>query len=143
MDHDGGYFVPVAAMLGQVYARTEPTSNDTGINGGYFSSAKWSVVYASGGIGNATAGNPFCSTLQYPGQGILKDLGRTVVSANRTFRKIQLVVNTKINPSTFSTFGVNGAALGGSTLVEDYLTGYIEIGFEGQGTPAPVAHFGR
>jgi hypothetical protein len=68
-------------------------------------------------------------------------MGRTVVSANRTFRKIQLVTNRFGSNSTLATFGVGGAA--GTSPVEDYLTGYIEIGFEGNGVPAPVAHYGR
>jgi hypothetical protein len=29
------------------------------------------------------------------------------------------------------------------TAGEDYFTGYIELGFEGFGDPAPVAQFGR
>jgi hypothetical protein len=36
---------------------------------------------------------------------------------------------------------VGGAA--GTANGQDYFTGYIELGFEGNGTPAPVARFGR
>jgi hypothetical protein len=69
--------------------------------------------------------------------GILRDMGKTVVSSLRTFRKVQLV--TKNDAATPSTFGVAGPATAG----QEYFTGYIELGFEGQGTPAPVAQFGR
>jgi hypothetical protein len=62
-------------------------------------------------------------------------MGKTVVSANRTFRKVQL------NAALPSTFGVGGNV--STNPVEDYLTGYIELGFNGAGTAAPVAHFGR
>jgi hypothetical protein len=40
-----------------------------------------------------------------------------------------------------SSFGVGGAA--STTPGQDYYTGYIELGFEGGGSAAPVAHFGR
>jgi hypothetical protein len=73
-----------------------------------------------------------------PGGAILKDMGKTVVSSLRTFRKVQLVRTNAA--STRSTFGVGGSA---ATTGEDYYSGYIELGFEGNGTPAPVAHFGR
>ena len=139
MASDGGYYVPVGSLVDQIYARTEPTTNDTGINGGSFSTAKWATTYAKGGFGNATQGNVYLSSILTAGAGILKDMGRTVVSANRTFRKVQLVTSGR--GSTISTFGVGGAV--GTNPVEDYLTGYIELGFEGTGSPAPVAHYGR
>ena len=140
MASDGGYYVPLADLTDKIYARTEPATNDTGINGGTFSTARWAATYFVG-QGFGTNGNPFRSSINAAGAGILKDMGRTVVSANRTFRKIQLVTNKHSNNSTLSTFGVGGAA--GTTPVEDYLTGYIEVGFEGNGTPAAVAHYGR
>jgi hypothetical protein len=62
-------------------------------------------------------------------------MGKTVVSSNRTFRKVQYVMSTN------STFGVGGKS--GTTPSVDYLTGYVELGFEGGGVPTPVAHFGR
>jgi hypothetical protein len=71
------------------------------------------------------------------GGAILRDMGKTVVSSLRTFRRVQLVIAG--SNSTLSTFGVRGVS-GGN---EDYFTGYIELGFEGNGAPAPVAHFGR
>jgi hypothetical protein len=71
------------------------------------------------------------------GQGLLKDMGRTVVSSSRVFRRVQLVV-----ANLPSTFGVAGAA-GTSWPAADFLTGYIELGFEGGGVPTPVAAFGR
>ena len=138
MASDGGYYVPLASLVGFIHARTDPTTNDTGINGGTFSTARWGATYATGGFGTAS-GNPFLSSINGAGAGILKDMGRTVVSANRTFRKIQLVAN--LRNSSLSTFGVSGAV--GTSPVEDYLTGYIELGFEGNGVPAAVAHYGR
>ena len=126
-----GYFVPVASLIGQIYARTEPTGN-TGVLGGSFSTASW-----------AFWGSKATSSINAAGAGLLRDMGKTVVSSVRTFRKVQLVVPTGSGAThtSLSSFGVGGAA---STIPgQDYYTGYIELGFEGGGTAAPVAHFGR
>jgi len=127
---DAGYYIPVGSLLGKVYARTEPTGN-TGVLGGSFSTASWAYF-----------GPSALSSINGAGAGILKDMGRTIVSSLRTFRKVQLVVPTGTGTNTsVSSFGVGGVA--GSSPGQDYFTGYIEVGFEGAGTPAPVAHFGR
>jgi hypothetical protein len=115
--NDIGYYVPVASLVGQIYG-LNPTSNT-------FSTASWAYF----GPGRSM------SSINAAGAGILKDMGKTVVSSLRTFRKVQLVI-----PGSASTFGVGGRQSGAG---EDYLTGYIELGFEGNGTPAPVAHYGR
>jgi hypothetical protein len=69
-------------------------------------------------------------------------MGRTVVSSLRTFRKVQLVIPaTGITvPNNNSSFGVGGPQ---TNVGQDYFTGYIELGFDGAGTPAPVAQYGR
>lgn len=72
------------------------------------------------------------------GQTILKDMGKTLMSSGRTFRKVQLVV------STLLTEGVGGI----DNAPVNYLTGYIELpGQHGisSGVPAsftPVARLG-
>jgi hypothetical protein len=73
-------------------------------------------------------------------------MGKNIISSNRYFRKIQLVVNNgntggvnRASTAT-STFGVAGNT--GTNPNQDYLTGYIELGYEGGGTPAPVAQYG-
>ncbi len=119
---DQGFFISVANLLGKVngYSST-----------GTFSTASWATPGA--------AGTPGTSTVSTTSQGlVLRDLGKTVVSSLRTFRKVQLVLP---NSATLSTFGVGGQAA--TAQGNDYLTGYIELGFEGNGTPAPVAKFGR
>lgn len=128
MSNEIGYFMPLASLIGQVYLRTEPSpaSANTGVNGGSFSTASW-----------AYWGSKATSSIGAAGAGILKDMGRTVVSSLRTFRKVQLVLT---NSAQLSTFGVGGPATG---VGQDYFTGYIELGMEGGGTPAPVAHYGR
>jgi len=118
---NSGYFIPVGDVRGKVYAITEARAVTV---------AAWaSTGYADTGIvSSLQASNP-------DGPGILRDMGKTIVSSNRTFRKVQYVISTN------STFGVGGRA--GTTPSVDYLTGYLELGFEGAGVPAQVAHFGR
>ncbi len=122
---DAEYFISVASMFNRVNA-FNPTTNT-------FSTAAWCT---NGGQSAATM-TSFTSTLAANTTGLIfRDMGKTVVSSLRTFRKVQVVV-----PNQPSTFGVGGRAAGATG--EDYFQGYIELGFEGNGTPAPVAHFGR
>jgi hypothetical protein len=122
---DGGYFIPLAALTGQIYAYNSAANN--------FSTAAW----AANNMGSRALSSILGPTSTNPS--ILRDMGRTVVSSLRTFRKVQVVLPN--NSFAASTFGVGGQS--GTTYGNDYLTGYIELGFEGYGTPAPVAHFGR
>ena len=86
-------------------------------------------------VGAAWVSSPLSTTyLVGAGTGILKDMGKTVVSSLRTFRKVQLVI-----PNS-TTYGVGGA---NTVANEEFLTGYIELGFNGAGTPTKVAQFGR
>jgi hypothetical protein len=79
----------------------------------------------------------YSSLLITAGGAILKDMGKTVVSSSRTFRKVQLVLAGSV-----STAGVGGL-VGSSYPATDFLTAYIELGFDGAGTPTQVAQFGR
>jgi hypothetical protein len=119
--NDGGYFITVGALTELVYNYVPGNADE-------FTVASWAKDGPGGG------GQPL-STIKVAG-GILKDMGKTVVSSTRTFRKVQLV---RKSHSTLSTFGVSG----GITAGEQYYTGYIELGFEGNGNAAPVAQFGR
>jgi hypothetical protein len=124
---ESAYYIPVASLTGQIYTHTDVAGN-TGTNGGSnFSTATWAYFGAGASLSSIQAG-----------AGLLRDMGRTVVSSLRTFRKVQVVLAG--SNSTLSTFGVGGKATG---VGEDYFTGYIELGFEGNGRPAPVAHYGR
>jgi len=82
-----------------------------------------------------TAGTDTSSLSSVSGQyQLLKDLGRTIVSSGRTFRKFQAVVPTTNNSSV--TFGV-----GGSTLGNGYLGMYLEVGREGAAAPVKLARY--
>jgi hypothetical protein len=91
----------------------------------------------------ASTGSPYCSSVRSAGAGVLRDIGKQVISSGRVFRKVQLVVRqTGAAPSTTaSTFGVAGA-ISATAANQDYLTGYIELGFEGTGPATPVAQYG-
>lgn len=120
---DTEYYISIASLIGKVY-----TLNPTSL---IFSTSNWASANLINGPGLPV------STVSASGA-ILKDMGKTVVSSLRTFRRVQLMLPG--TNSTFSTFGVGGRAV---SVGDDYLTGYIELGFEGNGAPAPVAHFGR
>jgi hypothetical protein len=124
---DSRNFVPVSSLL---YPGGVNALNATN---GQLTTAVWATnpaVY-SGGISQGTR---YASSINGPGAGKLRDMGKTYVSTGRVFRKVQVVVP---NTQTTSTFGVEGRV--NTTPVEDYLTGYIELGWEGAGVPAPVA----
>jgi hypothetical protein len=138
--NDIGYFINLGDLRAKIYQRTEPSGN-SGTLGGTFSTALWanSSIVPTGGV------NWVSSALATSGGAILRDMGRTIVSSTRTFRKIQYVVPAN---RAASTFGVSGLTTNG----ESYFTGYIELGFGAEGGsgnptdatgPAPVAHYGR
>lgn len=114
------YYIPVANINNSVYVYREDTNA--------FSTAAF-AAYATTPYGG------YVSSLFHTGGALLKDMGKTIVSSSRTFRKIQLVV-----PVNASTFGVAGAE--DNSAVSGYFTGYIEMGFEGTGAPAKVAKYG-
>ena len=120
---DNEFYIPIGNLTGLIFA-LNTTSNT-------LSTASW-----------ANFGSRYLSSVNASGAGLLKDSGRTYLSGGRTFRKVQLVVPQ--STGTVSTFGVGGTGLGG-TPNQDYLTGYIEVGFDAAaGTaPTPVAKWGR
>lgn len=132
---DARYYVPVSSLAyqGAINAKNATT--------GALTQATWmmtsaGVAAATGGAGPAN-GSSFLSSINGPGAGRLRDLGKTYISASRAFRKVQLVW---YGNGSASTFGVNGAA--NTSPDADYLTGFIELGWEGNGVPAPVARMG-
>ena len=130
---DARNFMPVSSLT---YATTGATGS-AGINSlntttGVLTQALWArdpSVYTGG----VSQGSRYTSSINGPGAGKLRDLGKTYVSSNRFFRKVQLIVP---NTATTSTFGVEGNVSTSPNV--DYLTGYIELGWEGNGSSAPV-----
>ena len=70
---------------------------------------------------------------------LLKDMGQTIMSSGRMFRKVApMPAGVETNPFAggANTFGVNAA----SDMSAVY-TGFIELGYEGFGNPSPVARY--
>ena len=120
---DNEFYIPVGNLTGLIYALNTTTNQ--------LSSATWAYF-----------GSRYLSSVNNAGQGLLKDHGKTYLSGGRTFRKVQLVVPQSTGNTT-STFGVGGAT--GTTPNQDFLTGYIETGFDAASgaLPTQVAKWGR
>jgi len=127
----GGYYVVITApTAAQLLTYTAGTGSGGATTVGSFAAGTTTTV--PGGT----------STLFGAGR-LVRDMGKTVVSAGRTFRKIQAVL--PVNNALGSTFGVTGnPALTYATGDAGYATYYVETGFQGANadgdTPvAPVA----
>jgi hypothetical protein len=126
-----GYFVPLASALGKVMTYTAGTGAGGSYLPGSFTVATWASTGTTANVSSLLGAAPGNGTL-------LKDMGKTVVSANRTFRKVQLVVP---GLGSVSTAGVSSEASNASV----YYTGYIELAgpnafSSGVATALPVAY---
>ena len=122
-----GYFVPLANCATSTVILNY--TGGSGAGGSYVPGAFTGAPWAAGGTGSAGA---VLSTIASVGAGgLLKDMGKTVVSSNRTFRKVQLVGRAAGQSASLTSSG-------------PFFTGYIELatglnGAEGA-APAPVAY---
>ena len=123
---DSRNFIPVSSLA---YPGGINSLNTTT---GVLATAAWSGSGQAPGNTTGGSGTRYTSSINGPGAGKLRDMGKTLVSSGRVFRKVQLIVS-----NAPSTFGVEGNQNTSPNV--DYLTGYIELGWEGAGTPAPVA----
>lgn len=118
-----GYFVPLGNCANKVLQYSEGAGAGGSWLPGSFSAANW------------VATDSRVSTIAAVGAGgLLRDMGKTVVSSNRTFRKVQLIA-----PS------LAGGVVGDRTTAGNYLTAYIELATGNalavtNATPAPVAY---
>lgn len=126
---DARNFIPVSSLA---YPGGINSLNATN---GQLATAGWSGSGQAPGNTTGGSGTRYTSSINGPGAGKLRDMGKTYVSSGRVFRKVQLIVNVSTNNQ--STFGVEGNQNTSPNV--DYLTGYIELGWEGAGQPAPVA----
>lgn len=132
-------YVPVGNCANMVLQYVPGTGSGGSTQVGAFQPAAWAALQPGA--------SKYTSTISTIGAGgFFRDMGKTVVSSARTFRKVQLLVNT------VSTSGVGGTLTAqGVAANVDYLTGYIEVangpafnGNAGTGiavnaNPAPVA----
>ncbi len=104
------------------------TQNNTSLGAtGGFAPAAWVQPAAAAYSGQGATSTPY--GILSAGAGLLKDLGDTIVSAGRTFRRVQLM-----NP--FTTDERMGGTYTG-TSDADANVGYIEVGFRGGAFPGP------
>lgn len=131
---DARNFIPVSSLLNIVYGLNEATATLT--------VATWAMGSAVPGFTGGFTPSKYASSIASAGAGKLRDMGKTYVSSGRAFRKVQLIVPGTINGAAtgagVSTFGVAGESEQAAPT-SDYLTGYIELGWEGQNQGAPVA----
>ena len=141
----GAYFMVVTDLEARAAANTAPTAVGSFINtlttagsgsGGAYVSPTLALVSVSSVMNPASAGQASTMSALFGRGALLKDMGRSVVSSGRVFRKFAPVVGN--NPSSFGVVGVAGA-----TPNAGYGSVYLEVGREGQGaaTPAPIARY--
>jgi hypothetical protein len=129
-----GYFVPLGDCTSRIFSYTPGSGAGGSYLAGSFDRAPWTT-----GVAGVSAG-AVLSTISSIGQGgLLRDMGKTVVSSNRTFRKVQL-----LSPSgPFVTDGVTNGAFSStdfsSQTSNPYLTGYVELATGRSGPRAGVA----
>jgi hypothetical protein len=103
-----GYFVPLGDCRAKVLKYTGGDGAGGSFRPGSFSQAVWN---------DTDSNSKYLSSISSLGAGgLLKDMGKTVVSSNRTFRKVQLVA-----PS------LSAGVVGGTGSQGQYLTGYVEL----------------
>jgi hypothetical protein len=129
-----GFYITVGNCVNRFYANTGTDSLPTFDSRPLISTMSSSGAYVSSLIVNAG--------------GIFRDMGKSVVSSGRSFRKVQLMVSTGTSLYNNGTDGVGGV----DTAPTNYLTGYIELPSFGTvggsvGTtplngPTPVARLG-
>lgn len=104
----GAYYLVISSVAEQVLTYTPGTGSGGATTQGSFANMT--------GVGTA-----------YDAGVLIKDMGRTVISSGRTFRKFQAVLNT--NAAYASSLGVGGVAASGAN--PGYLTAYLELGRDG------------
>jgi len=119
MKQTRGYFVPLGNCCDKIYT---PLVSASGAGGSFVPG-----TFTAGALAwrdNAATRTLLSSISSVGAGGILRDMGKTVVSSNRSFRKVQLIAgNTSLANSSFSSV-VQG---NGTTSVGPFLTGYIEL----------------
>jgi len=130
---NAGYYIAVATATSKVYSNVGTDAAPNLSNGAFQSS-----------ISSATKSNVVAAGT------VFRDHGKTLLSASRVFRKVQLLVssNSLVNGGTDGVGGVSYETAAASPSVQTaYLTGYIELpgtgGYStGSDSYTPVARLG-
>ena len=142
----GAYFIVTANLDNAKSPNTAPAYINTLVSRGSNSGGAWvpptlALVSMSTvlGLTPTDAHYSFASSIVQAGS-LLKDMGRTVVSSGRTFRKFAPVVGGTADRTLAN--GVAGSV--GSAPNAGYGTFYLEVGREGNtytAAPAPIARY--
>jgi hypothetical protein len=119
-NQSGGHYLMVleatATMLPKLNTYTGGSGSGGATTVGTFSTATW-TAYGANNVSSLFANGK-----------LVRDMGKTVVSAGRSFRKIQAVVENGVGAS----YGVTGLASGTLTTADaGYVSYYVETGREG------------
>ncbi len=134
----GAHFIvmsPLDGGLGAVGTFVNTLASAGSNSGGAFTSPTLVLTAMSNVVGTGTTG---ANASAFVAAGaLLKDMGKTVVSSGRVFRKFAPVARNVTN-------GVVGGATGTPTAANaGYASFYLEVGREGAGTatPAPILRY--
>jgi hypothetical protein len=111
----GGYYLIVSSVVNQFLTLTPGSGSGGAATVGTFAAYTYNSAKDESTILGANR--------------VIKDMGKTVVSAGRTFRKFQAVA-----AASLSTGGVYGS--NATTTSPGYLTGYLELNAGGAAPPA-------
>ena len=123
-----GYYIPVADCRATVF-----------VNNGTDAAPSFGSMLST----ISTAGAGTSTLIATAGAGVFRDMGKTLISSGRTFRKVQLLIS-----SPDVTTGLSGATSGVGGAATTYLTGYIILPGSGGGADqsgtgfTPVARLG-
>lgn len=106
----GSYYLTISSIAEQFLTHTPGTGSGGSATVGTFTNFTYTLNTQS--------------TVLMAANRVIKDMGKSIVSAGRTFRKFQAVA-----PQYVSSSGVTGDA--GSNTNPGYLTGYLEVADEG------------
>ena len=133
----GAYFMTLAALEPSVLNTTDSFIHTLATAGSNSGGAWVAPTLAKASMSSVVGSNTNnASTLVASGK-LLRDMGRTVVSAGRTFRKFAPVLPA----AAASSFGVTGSAAVSPN--SGYASFYLEVGRDGlsPATPAPIARY--
>ncbi len=105
-------------------------------------------------VSGAAAGNFLSTTVSAPTAGtstgvILRDMGKTIVSSGRTFRRVQVLTEdgngatgwTSPSPGVWQP-SAEGVQIGSDTGDALYRCYYVEVGWRGLGLAQPLTRYG-
>jgi hypothetical protein len=126
----GGYYVAFSSIASSIILNVNAVGSGSG---GAFTQATVSTLVPAGGLSSIVT-----PTGAIPAGRVLRDMGKTLTSSTRVFRKFQLAV-----PNTQSSGGVSGNVPPQTNYPGDvgYLTFYLEVSRDGASTAAnaPIA----